>query len=79
MDGALQCFKEVVARTGSPLTDPCIWHAGGYFPIGLKATEVVDSQQVAQLERTLDASHPPFVTRAFMDIPTVKRIAPTLS
>ena len=79
MDGALQRFKEVVARTGPPLTDPRIWHAGGNFPIGLKATEVIDSQQVAQLERTLDASHPPFVTSAFMYIPTVKRIAPALS
>src|SRR5205085_7825208 len=51
---------------------------GRDLPIGLKAPEVVDANNVAVSECLPHALHPPVVSAVADRVPTIKRIAPTL-
>ena len=51
----------------------------GNFPVGGKATEVVDPNNVVELKGAAESVNPPGEATLLMNIPAIKRIAPTLA
>ena len=51
----------------------------GNFPVGGKAAEVVDSHDIVEFKRAAESFDPPRKATLLMDIPTIKRIAPSLA
>lgn len=72
-------MEEIVARPGFPLAYPGIRISGWYFPVGFKAAEVVDTNEVAPFQDASEAADPPIVSRMLVDVPSVERVTPALA
>ena len=51
----------------------------GNFPVGGKATEVVDPNNVVELKGAAESFDPPSKATLLMNVPTIKRVAPALA
>src|SRR5229473_1038770 len=74
-----QGVEEVVPRA----LDPAPLNGCGlrrrYFPVTLKAAEVVEADQIKLLQRPGEPLHPPVIVAGAQDVPAVERVAPALS
>ena len=71
--------EKIMTRPGLPVTYLCIGVLGRDGIVRLKASEVIDTNQIAPIKGLAEPANPPIVGVLLMLLPAIEGVAPTLS
>jgi hypothetical protein len=78
-EGFLCCTKKFLTWSRRPVSMNSGGFFRGNFPVGGKAAEVVDPNNIVEFKRAAESFDPPSEAIFLMNVPTIKRIAPALT